>query len=461
MTISYIHLVELLRSEEIENLRNKLTIYEIVPEKIKKIRKKLIAYREKNGEIEFPRHIYSNILISHGEQVNFQYNPIENNRKWTGPELYDYQEEAMDKISFYFSDVNISNGSSHIFLKMPTGSGKTITGVMVSMRFSKKVLVVVPSKLIKNQWLTTFENYTDMIPEEDFQVIVINTARNFTDLSQRFDLIILDEANEYCSSMNHKIVWEANSVEKVLALSATPLGRIDGLDRFVLLFYGAPIELDYMDKNVFKGMVFPIVYNKVNDNGFTTRPNIMNELKDILYEQERIDMVISIVSILYRDGRHIFVFSEFREYLDVVKQKLYEIIPHDDIIDDFVQVLKGGVSNEEIEKARINPRIILTTFGYGRRGISFTEMDTIVFASPRRNNLMQILGRIERKGSDENIKRIVVDIIDSCSFVKHQFKTRKTVYEEKKYTMLKSIRWDHNPNSIEILMNSCVHHHNL
>jgi hypothetical protein len=99
-------------------------------------------------------------------------------------------------------------------------------------------------------------------------------------------------------------------------------------------------------------------------------------------------------------------------------------------------ILRGGASREQVARAR-RARIVLTTYGYSRRGVSIVEMTAIVLATPRRNGLNQILGRITRRGSDESILRLVVDIKDLGSPLKRQIADRVLVYKKNKYPIFR------------------------
>jgi len=168
----------------------------------------------------------------------------------------------------------------------------------------------------------------------------------------------------------------------------------------------------------------------------------------------------------------IFVFAELRSYLTVLRDELLKsfaadeidtpelrddvILPdgpviRDDVIlpdgptirDDVilpdgptiredVGVLRGGASAKDCASAK-HARIVLTTYGYSRRGVSLTNMTTLILASPRRNGLHQIVGRITRSGSDQSIIRQVIDIKDMCSPLKNQNSERRKVYKDRKY----------------------------
>jgi hypothetical protein len=100
-----------------------------------------------------------------------------------------------------------------------------------------------------------------------------------------------------------------------------------------------------------------------------------------------------------------------------------------------VGVLRGGASAKDCASAK-HARIVLTTYGYSRRGVSLTNMTTLILASPRRNGLHQIVGRITRSGSDQSIIRQVIDIKDMCSPLKNQNSERRKVYKDRKYPIV-------------------------
>ena len=98
--------------------------------------------------------------------------------------------------------------------------------------------------------------------------------------------------------------------------------------------------------------------------------------------------------------------------------------------DRSISLLRGGVAKDELGKTRrAKSHIVLTTYGYSRRGISLPDMTALVMASPRRNGGKQLLGRIKRRGSDQRIRRVVVDIVDVCTGLKSQSTDRNRSYK--------------------------------
>lgn len=103
-------------------------------------------------------------------------------------------------------------------------------------------------------------------------------------------------------------------------------------------------------------------------------------------------------------------------------------------IDQFIEektsfsILTGGASGQQINNSAENATMIFTTYGYMGTGKSIPKMDTILFVTPRRNGIEQVIGRVFRPGPNKNI-RWIVDIIDWKINLKSQWYERVNVYE--------------------------------
>ena len=95
-------------------------------------------------------------------------------------------------------------------------------------------------------------------------------------------------------------------------------------------------------------------------------------------------------------------------------------------------MLRGGITKQTFNDAKdAKAHIVLTTYGYSRRGISLPDMTALVLVSPRRNGSRQIIGRILRRNSDEMIVRQIIDIVDVHTVLKSQSNDRIKIYKEK------------------------------
>lgn len=114
-----------------------------------------------------------------------------------------------------------------------TGSGKTILGItLINNNLTKKVLVVVPTVVLQEQWKEEIIKHTCIVPglvgnghkdERHITVAIVNSIR---EMELKYDILILDECHRFLSDENKKFLIN-NKFEKIMALSAT-VERQDG-----------------------------------------------------------------------------------------------------------------------------------------------------------------------------------------------------------------------------------------
>lgn len=427
------------------------------------------AYKKRGENILIPRIKMESIAKI------FNISPI----SFPSPSLEEWQELGLNRENYY--DYQLSGAEKTLeiledkqfaYIKMGTGMGKTRFALAVAALLGGKIFIVVPTDAIRIQWM---KEIAELFPhivakeyrnanadkEEDVQIYVgiNNTIRNKPDgFFCDCNLVILDEAHELHSPSNVKILWLIQSANYALGLSATPEDRADGMDRTIFHFLGRPIDLNIDSVTNFRGVVRLINYAGHPD--YCGAPVLSDlgtvmatkTIEKFIADPARINLIIDEIKYLYhldettndeftqsvdlglsKGAKHgIFVFAEHREFLTELRDKLLESFDYSEIDAPELEVLRGGASKKEVANA-YKSRIVLTTYGYSRRGISIVDMTALILATPRRSGMNQILGRITRRGSDERIMRIVVDICDVRSALKGQVYERKKVYEEKNY----------------------------
>ena len=315
----------------------------------------------------------------------------------------------------------------------------------------------------------------------DLVVGVANTVlRKKTGFFSGYALVVLDEAHELSARCSQNILWLAQGAPRVLGLSATPDERPDGLDRLVFRFLGPPTsaEADIPRFSVadvrFHGRVREVEYVGEGEyvEAVVSRAGTLSAtatVGNLVRDPARLALVVAEVERLYFQGETdpaalgpgppgrshgVMVFAEHRDYLLVLRDAIMARFAPPDLAAPELGdgpaaeedpgdssgaeqaaaggavVLRGGVGAEALVQARA-ARVVLTTYGYSRRGISLANMTALVLATPRRRGLTQILGRILRRGSDETIRRAVVDIRDMASPLKSQSSDRRAAYREK------------------------------
>ena len=101
-----------------------------------------------------------------------------------------------------------------------------------------------------------------------------------------------------------------------------------------------------------------------------------------------------------------------------------------------IKRLVGGSNCEEIDNAKINSNVILSTYAFLGTGISIPKLNCLIFLTSRRSELKlkQFCGRIFRLNTPNiKIKRIIIDIVDQRSVFKNQYYARRKYYISENY----------------------------
>ncbi len=376
--------------------------------------------------------------------------------------LYDYQESIEERAM-----QALNEGSLSYFLVLATGMGKTRIALSILSHLSQRALIVVPTVNLAQQWL---DEVRDLLPMSragigaaksesmDICICVINTARSRDEpFFSGFGLIIFDEVHEYTSDCSKEALWKGNLCRYMLGLSATPETG-DGLLPFLEGHLG-PIHREEVESVKYKTNVWVVHHHAVeayaapilNDRGIISS---MASIQRILEDEDRMKRILSCIRKIYflhedqkmgmrlglRDAngtelhRHkIFVFCEFRDHLSLLKERLAQ---QGIYAEEEISILMGGSKREDSTSAR-EGRVVLTTYGYSKRGVSFDDFTALVMVTPRKKQYVveQLLGRIYRVKGPREVTRIVVDIVDVATPFRHQFKVRESIYEAREYKL--------------------------
>lgn len=393
--------------------------------------------------------------------------------------LYPNQIIIVDYImKFIYTPENIKKGQAGLILQMRAGFGKTYVAAGIINKLRKRTLYIVPNSYLRDQTMEDmnnsfsslinigiFSNKID-ISKQDITIIIINSAMKCDKkFFNTYGLVIFDEAHTYCSPQRSSIFWKCQS-QFMLGLTATPYDRLDGFDLVSHMQLGEVIESEKipgfkMDGISFEGNVNVINYqgpdehteNLVNQtNGILSAPLmddqfIRDPYRNKLIIKEAIKLCNMRGDEILRCGNtddkkikkmEIFIFSSRRDHLIRLKSLLEsEIKSNNKNIHIYapelsntiseVNVMMGGSNKTEVDEAQ-KSQIILTTYGYSGTGVSIPKMNSIIFATPRRNGFKQIIARILRRSGDTTIIRKIIDIVDIRTALANQLSGRKIGY---------------------------------
>lgn len=356
----------------------------------------------------------------------------------TGPEiqlnqvgqLNDNQELICDYIMENYLGMP-EEGNAGVTIIMPTGAGKTYVGLGLLFRLKRRALVVCPGLDLLDQWRKTTAEFFDGDISEKIEFITIQKLSRGADpeFFAQFDCIVFDEAHSYASEKRAAILAKCQRTY-MIGLTATPYKK-DNSHLVIELNIGPlfnALEVPGYQQNPipFTADVQMVKYlgpytdNVYNDNGDIDYSNTLNQILD---DPERVRLVAAMI--LSIEAHHnVFVFADRREYLLELKKKMEDIRGSQDAGEYCVL---GGSKNSK--EALDRARIIFSTYQLYGTGTSIPRMSAVVFASPRKDSLVQPLGRIFRGSANADVRRHIVDVVDwNVPVFKRQWSARQKIY---------------------------------
>jgi len=312
------------------------------------------------------------------------------------------------------------------------------------------------------KWNGQKKNMDAVAAAADIVIMVVNSVllrpKEFFD---GFGLVVFDEVHEYCTDSFMNVFWKTAAVPCLFGMTATPDKEFSNVFRYHL---GSVISAESIKGFEYPPNNFRCVCRQIEWYGpdshskNLTHENTGKIFTQYMHEQAiddeaRLRLAVSELQALYDwrgpDGQmhHIYVFAEQISILrtlrdafhlhmiaagrqDIAADMASPELGADAPIDDAkLAMFTGGIKKDALEKVAAESRVLFTTYGYGGTGISYTKMTAMMFETSRKANMLQILGRILRSGSDESIPRVVVDIIDMRTALRWQIKHRQPAYD--------------------------------
>lgn len=397
-------------------------------------------------------------------------------------ELFDNQAILVERIMADLTPEAADRGTATCILNLRAGMGKTFVAAGLISRVGVRALYIVPKRPLAVQTTKDLsallgaenvegpraEKRTDRLARAKTDpivtVLVINSA--LTRPLPAFDLVIFDEVHMYCSE-KRRAIFKRASARYMVGMSATTEDRTDGFDPIAhkelarggnvdgiiraedvpgftyedvvfdcharIIKYAGPPEHTQVLRHESTGYVFThYMHNQFIGDPYRLRL-AMRELVD-LYDWRGIGS----------DGlpamHYIYVFAEEIDILRVAMDAIAGILRdrgRDDIVADLgvdldsdgLRMFTGGLKDSAIGEVATHGRVLFSTYGYGGTGISIAKMSATILLTPRMAAMKQIIPRILRRGSDQAIPRVVVDIVDSNSCLKHQAGPRRLALE--------------------------------
>lgn len=318
------------------------------------------------------------------------------------------------------------------------GFGKTTCSLHISCHIKKKVIILVHTTALLEQWKSRIEQFVkgssvgriqrDTVDVEDrTHVIALMQSVSKRDYEKSifdsFGLMIVDEAHHVCAEQLSKCIGKIGCRLR-LGLSATP-DRKDGMTRFLYDSIGPicarverePEKINVDMVNIVNGPSDMVMVRRKGKES----PNMARMITNLCEKEEsravfRTGLIINVINNCYESGRHIMVLSDRRIHLKTIGSILKSMG-----VD--VGFLVGGIATKDIEEIS-KCKVIMATFAYCSEGVDIPSLDTCVFATPR-SDIIQCCGRILRYCPGKQVPYIVDFVDENPVFIGQSIKRRK------------------------------------
>lgn len=346
---------------------------------------------------------------------------------WFSGDVRDYQKKAVD-----FA-INKRDGVIHA----PTGSGKTVMGIILSSLLKTPTLFIVHTSVLLEQTAQKIRQFLGIEPGllgggkadiREITVAMVQTLMRYDlrTLRDRFGLVILDEAH-HCPAETFRGVVQEFSARYRIGLTATPT-RKDGLHPVLFDCVGPIIYSVSPDSLINSGAITPVQIVVVETQFYTkARKADYSELITKLTEDVSRNTLI-VKTIIKHKGNRNLVLSERIAHCQLLGRML-----HQHGLD--VVVMTGNQPKEDRESA-INRFIegeinfLVSTTALVGEGFDLPAIDTVFLTVPNASPVKtaQALGRTLRP-HEGKVNGKIVDFYDAMvPLLRSQYKKREKVY---------------------------------
>ena len=316
------------------------------------------------------------------------------------------------------------------FINALVGWGKTFTALYLAYKLGQKTLIVTPTTILRDQWITEVRKLFDMEPgsigSKTYNIeptIVIGNVQSVSKhslaLSKEFGTIILDEAHHVPATTFSTII-DSSYARYRIGLSGT-MSRTDGKHILIRNYFG-----DTIFKPEKNNTVDPKV--RIINSGIKLQgDNWAAKVNNLLYDHDYQNYIAAISNSLVNKGHKVLIIADRVEFLVNVKE----------ILGEKCMLVTGETSLEDRQTLSKRLETGEATCIAGSRqifseGISVDILSAVVLAAPLSSEslLEQIIGRIMRIHKDKPQPE-VIDINFSGFSDKKQNLARLGLYIEK------------------------------
>jgi len=351
-----------------------------------------------------------------------------------------------DQVRVVQEAVGLLEAGESFVLQCPTGWGKTPLACHLIAHISRRTMIIVHKQDMVKDWRDQLVANTSLslreiglVQQDTIDVagkpVVIGMLQSLskkgrypTHLWSQFGFLINDEVHRVPTDQFTEVLKLFPARLRV-GLSATPQRR-DGRDRTVRAHIG-PVRV----KSTFRQMT-PRIFCYMSDWKCPIRPvedgsgkiewkkaphepgRAGHILSHLVKHSSRNELITEVISVAYRSGRIIAVFSERRGHL----QELKKLLHASGVSRKDVAYYWGGLTDEERDIAK-SKQVLLCTYKMADEATNIPWLDCCVLATPRAS-VEQAVGRILREYPDKK-DPVVFDFADDDSYVYKSYRTKR------------------------------------
>jgi superfamily II DNA or RNA helicase len=424
--------------EQIQYIKDALTVSPVTPGIMLAATTKFPAYRESTKKMYVPRFFG----IEHfGEPKEVKIPEGDNIEVPFVGTLRDYQVEVVD--AFRAATTSSSGG----LVNLPCGYGKTTVALNIVSVMRKKTLIIVHKEFLLNQWVERIQQYLPsarvgriqgQIIDIEGKDIVIGMLQSLSmkdyedSVFSSFGMLLIDEVHhigsEVFSCALYKIV-----TKYTLGLSAT-MDRKDGTTYVFKMFLG-DIVYKISEKKQRNVQVRSIQY-KSDDRAFNTveydfrgNPAYSTMISKLCEHRPRSEFILKVV-------QDMFVENPAQQIMIIAHNKNVLTYLHDAIAEREIATVGyyvGGMKESALKKTE-EKQVVIATYAMAAEALDIKTLCTLIMVTPK-TDIEQSVGRILRSDHEQPV---VVDIVDSHDPFIKQWNKRKTFYKKENYKIIKT-----------------------
>ena len=408
-------------------------------------------YRESDTKLYVPRYFGlehfgepDEIKITKGKDISLSFNG----------ELREYQNNIVTK---YMNFINKNGGG---LLDVEPGKGKTVMALNIISKLNKKTLIIVHKSFLLNQWIERINQFLpnarigriqgEVMDIEDKDIVIgmiqsLSQKTYDTKAFESFGLSVYDECHHLSAEVFSNTLVKIVTIH-TLGLSGT-MTRKDGLSRVFKMFLGPVIHKEASEKNIevlIKGIHYETTDEEFNEVKLDFRGNPMysSMITKLCTYNHRSEFIITIVKneLKQNPDQQIMILAHNKNLI----KYLHDSIEHHNIAT--VGYYVGGMKEKNLKESE-SKKIIIGTYAMASEGLDIKTLTTLIMATPK-TDVCQSVGRILRT---KHSQPMVIDIIDSHTIFKNQWKKRQTYYKKQNYKIILTNQNDYIENKWKLI----------